>query len=184
MYLSREHNPDTSAVCLAYILGLKPCLHYKLLFAHLDEQWHEELRVSNEHVRTTKSPLFFQENSYCWHKIYQWWVQKMLISERTVLTTVVVSLLGILLKTSVPALAKLLAFFCLYLDICFCRNMSTENLSLQILHDTNKETVGVLIGKKDLQICFTGKLYKNVGEKKESKSKDHMSVNLIYLTTS
>lgn len=33
-------------------------------------------------------------------------------------------------------------------------------------------------------IYFTGKLYKNVGEKKENKTKDNMFVNLKYLTTS
>lgn len=74
----------------------------------------------------------------------------MLISKRTVFTTVVVSLLGLFSKSSVSALAKLLPFICLYLEFCFCRNMSTENLSWQIFHDMNKEIVAVLRGKNDL----------------------------------
>lgn len=73
----------------------------------------------------------------------------MLISKKTVFTTVFVSLLGILSKSSVFTLATLLAFFCLYVDFCFCRNVSTKNLSLQILHYMNKEIVSLLRGEND-----------------------------------
>lgn len=63
----------------------------------------------------------------------------MLISKRTVLTILVVSLLGTLSRSSVSALTKLLACFCPCLDFCSCRNVRTENLSLHILHYINKD---------------------------------------------
>ena len=54
----------------------------------------------------------------------------MLISNRTVLTTEVAFLLGILSKPSISVLSKSLAFIFPYLDSYFCRNVSMENLSL------------------------------------------------------
>lgn len=56
----------------------------------------------------------------------------MLISNKTVLTTEVAFLLGILSKSRTSVLLKPLAFIFPYLASYFCRNESTENLSLQV----------------------------------------------------
>lgn len=92
----------------------------------------------------------FKKTRICDAKYTHLGIQNMLISKRAVLTTILATFLGILSQSSESALAMLLAFLCLCLDLSFCRTVSTQNLSMQILHDMNEDIVGVLAGKNDL----------------------------------